>query len=403
MKVKSEKSFEEQKAEREANKNTVDHPLAEGKKLDMSRGELNSFTKAMEKQEFRAMLDDYVDEISDPRYKPEMKQYLRQMEEQGDLPPGTALIEPEAGYCLKTTSKKLMNDKNKTFFDQKTFINVCFHPKVPKAEKIPTTGPDGKPGYSWSLPYRVSKQRHDQDKEKNLVSTFDVIFNDDIKQYMVYPDFQKFVSDTAIDGISRVLAENKEKISTDYKIMKNLKCKGGEPALMTIKLDETENPLLKNMDITKAKPGLQKELEKKRSAHLDKLEKEEMEKKRLEEAKRTFEEHDEESEEEAEEERPTGIVQPKYKIVHSYDADIGGAWGGFQTSKMQHETDMKSKVPQGLSVTINLKWVDSIKNAKLDINETSLVFEYPELYYLDLNLKYKVDSEAGKAKFDKAK
>lgn len=50
-----------------------------------------------------------------------------------------------------------------------------------------------------------------------------------------------------------------------------------------------------------------------------------------------------------------------------------------------------------------MKWVDSIKNAKLDINETSLVFEYPELYYLDLNLKYKVDSEAGKAKFDKAK
>lgn len=56
-----------------------------------------------------------------------------------------------------------------------------------------------------------------------------------------------------------------------------------------------------------------------------------------------------------------------------------------------------------MTVTINLKWVESIKKAKLDINEFSLVLEYPELYYLDLNLKYKVDSDAGNAKFDKVK
>ena len=46
----------------------------------------------MEQEQFRDMLTDYVDEISDPKHKPEMKQYLRQLEEQGDLPPGTKLI-----------------------------------------------------------------------------------------------------------------------------------------------------------------------------------------------------------------------------------------------------------------------------------------------------------------------
>lgn len=143
MKVKSEKTYEEQQADRKANEGTIDNPLVEGKKLDMSRKELGSFTKAMEKEEFRHMLDDYVDEISDPRYKPEMKQYLRQMESQGDLPVGTTLIEPEAGFCLKTVSKKLVNEKEKIFFDQKTFINVCFHEKVPKAEKEPITNADG--------------------------------------------------------------------------------------------------------------------------------------------------------------------------------------------------------------------------------------------------------------------
>ena len=44
-----------------------------------------------------------------------------------------------------------------------------------------------------------------------------------------------------------------------------------------------------------------------------------------------------------------------------------------------------------------------MKNAQLDIDETTLVFKYPELYYLDLNLKYKVDFENGNAKFDKTK
>ena len=44
-----------------------------------------------------------------------------------------------------------------------------------------------------------------------------------------------------------------------------------------------------------------------------------------------------------------------------------------------------------------------MKGAQLDINETSLVFGVEGLYYLDLNLKYIVNSEEGNAKFDKTK
>lgn len=95
--------------------------------MDMSANELKTFTKAMDEDKFKEMLGDYVDEISDPKHKPELKQYLRQMEEQGDLPPGTALIQPEAGFCMKTTCKKMVSEKTKSFFDQKCFINVCFH------------------------------------------------------------------------------------------------------------------------------------------------------------------------------------------------------------------------------------------------------------------------------------
>ena len=274
IQTKSKKSYEEQKAEREEAKNRIDHPLMEGKKIDMSHNELKTFTKAMEQKEFKSMLSDYVDEISDPKHKPELNAYLRQMEEQGDLPPGTILIEPTAGFCLKTMCKKLVSERNKTFFDQKCFINICFHETIAKHQKVQVTKPDGTVGFDWSLPYRVSQQRHDQDQNKNLVSTYDVVFHDAIKSYLVYPEFQKFVADTAIDGVNRVLHDQNEKLSSDYKIMKNLKCKGGSPGLMTIKV-EGDNPLLNNMDIDKTKSKLQKEIE---QVKIDQMSKEEKEK-----------------------------------------------------------------------------------------------------------------------------
>lgn len=45
----------------------IDHPLFEGKKMDMSKQELKAFTSAMEKEEFKNILNDYVKEISDPK------------------------------------------------------------------------------------------------------------------------------------------------------------------------------------------------------------------------------------------------------------------------------------------------------------------------------------------------
>ena len=63
----------------EEEKNQIDHPLYEGRKMDISRKELNEFTKAMEHTEFHDLMGDYVDEISDPKHRPEHDQYLREM------------------------------------------------------------------------------------------------------------------------------------------------------------------------------------------------------------------------------------------------------------------------------------------------------------------------------------
>jgi len=42
---------------------------------------------------------------------------------------------------------------------------------------------------------------------------------------------------------------------------------------------------------------------------------------------------DEASDKSEDEERPTGIVQPKYKIVHSYPNNIMDAWEGHQGTR----------------------------------------------------------------------
>ena len=139
----------------------IDHPLAEGKKLDITREELRTFTKAMGDDKFKSMMNDYVDEISDPKHRPELDQYLRELEERGELPPGTKLIQPIAGFCIKSTSKKMVSDIKKTFFDQKTFVNICFHEEVDKPVKEMKTNADGKTGTAWQLPYRVSKGKPD--------------------------------------------------------------------------------------------------------------------------------------------------------------------------------------------------------------------------------------------------
>jgi hypothetical protein len=45
---------------------------------------------------------------------------------------------------------------------------------------------------------------------------------------------------------------------------------------------------------------------------------------------------------------------------------------------MAHEKEIRKKIPTHITVTIELKWIDSIKLAKLEINEQTILFEYPD-------------------------
>ena len=51
--------------------------------LDLTEEEQNKFTKAFQDKEFRKMMAEYVDEISDPKHRAEQDAYIREMEAKG--------------------------------------------------------------------------------------------------------------------------------------------------------------------------------------------------------------------------------------------------------------------------------------------------------------------------------
>ena len=67
-------------------------PLAGDKNFTMSKVEMKGLTKAMESQEFSKIMNEYIEDISDPKHKSELEQYLKECEERNELPPNTKLI-----------------------------------------------------------------------------------------------------------------------------------------------------------------------------------------------------------------------------------------------------------------------------------------------------------------------
>lgn len=97
--------------------------------------------------------------------------------------------------------------------------------------------------------------------------------------------------------------------------------------------------------------------------HKEKLAEEEKAKKDAEDAANADDDEEDESEKSSDEERPAGIVQPKYKIVHSYPQDIiMDSWQGHQgTLEAAQLEQSKKKLPDSLTVTIFAKHVESMK------------------------------------------
>jgi dynein assembly factor 2, axonemal len=87
----------------------------------MTREDLKKIEKSMKRPEFMGLLNEYMIEISDPKNKIEYDQYLRQMENEKELPKHMKIVELTPKFCFRTL---IVSQKNKKH-EMKFFINMC--------------------------------------------------------------------------------------------------------------------------------------------------------------------------------------------------------------------------------------------------------------------------------------
>jgi len=85
--------------------------------------------------------------------------YLKQLENEKELPKGSILLKAEPGFCMKSS----FHNKNDKKASKKLFINVCTSNEV----KRPFLNTDSSTeGPSWRIPYLLGRMHLDQDKSQ---------------------------------------------------------------------------------------------------------------------------------------------------------------------------------------------------------------------------------------------
>ncbi|KAG7386611.1 Protein kintoun [Phytophthora pseudosyringae] len=215
--------------------------------------EQHKFLSAMKQPEFRSLLNEYMQEISDPSNRAETERYLSQLEGEQKVPTDKQLVKPTPGFVVKTKWEEATH---------KIFINVCSSDKMqpPSSTKVAI----GQQGTSWNLPYSLGPERLEQDKGGSGVPTFDVCFHPRVIEFaMARPDYRHMVISTCLDAVEPILRESRRKpnalLAKDYHILKGVAYKSGDPVTMCLR-KEREAPEPTKSKKTKAaqsKPKVQ--------------------------------------------------------------------------------------------------------------------------------------------------
>ncbi|KEP65721.1 UNVERIFIED_CONTAM: hypothetical protein HHA_249290 [Hammondia hammondi] len=185
----------------------------------------------MRSRDFRGLLHNYVDEISDPKHKKEQEDYILQLEEQGDMPKGCVLLRPEIGCCVKSD----VVYPNGVY--QKCFINICHSPWIQDFTVEPRDG-----GSAVDLPYSIGAPRPDKDKHGSACLTFDVcISTNTFGQCHRQPTLLRVLIESCTEKVNACYLKGRERIHPDFQVLPKMKCKGDLPGLMSIREDLIKN------------------------------------------------------------------------------------------------------------------------------------------------------------------
>lgn len=319
--------------------------------LGVTKEELKTIEGALKKEEFRKLLQDYVDEVTDPENQRIFEKEITELEkERGN---DVTFIHPTPGFVIKTS----LDGKSKAF------INICSNENIGKPSSVPDDG-----GMHWSVPYSQAPPREDVDKKNNICYVFDVVFNPNTLQMArENGKFKELVNDTAMNAV-----ESNFKVTLDRKNVRFPKiCYKGfkHPTVIrkksknsTLPSDETDQGIFEIPNYPYA-PINEESNSHKSVSFQPKL--------------------------------PEEYTTPKYILKQRRNVDMQECTNSM-TSKIN------AAIPNELVIEIELPLIKSASNVTLDVTEKSLKLtsEKPAKYKLDITLPYAVDEDKGNAKFD---
>jgi dynein assembly factor 2 len=351
----------------------------------MTRDELRNLLKAMGKEGFDEIMEEYMKEISDPNNVKETNEYLRNAEQTKDLPSNVKLAQPGKGFCLKSEKYSIKRPAAR----QKVYVNICSYDGVGKPFENPPSS------NMWSLPHLINKGRNDQTNKGKLCTTYDVIFHSEaIKKANSSLAFKKFVCDSAVNGINNnLLKASEEKISNDYTIKSKYEYKGKEVAYMNVHALHQGEFDSKKEPIENYQTNMMKEVDQIKNASTQNIEDQE---------ESTFDKPDINVETANKEVKELASVtqkeedkKPKYKIKYS---DIIELHKYFYNPSKENEDQY-----QKLIIEISVPKLASLNQANLELDTKKLKFSYKDIYNLDLELPVEIDKDKSEAKFDRKK
>ncbi|CAD7970826.1 unnamed protein product [Amoebophrya sp. A120] len=352
---------------------------------DLTTDDVSRINKAMKTEQFGNLMQDYLDEISDPKNRDEYDQYMEQLEEKGEMPDGMELLRCEPGFCVKT-EVQFKNGQT-----QKCYINVCYSNLLKDVEMVQTEG-----GSQVSLPYSLSPPRVDQDSKKATCLTCDFgVSENSFAQCKQNPDFLRMIVDIATKNLSQNFLKGFEEVKNDFKVMKKIQCKGGKPYMMSVRTADLKQEKRKkkkkkasdpkNDGIT---PGELKEMKKDATKRL----------------KNMMDDDDDSGDEEkdekdAPEEQTKKIRVPQHSLIHQGELDFL-EFDSIQKGLSQQT--IPPRIPRNLKLVVKLPGINSASEIELDVQADNIVLE-TQYFYLDLPLPYVILPDDGSAKFDKPK
>ncbi|XP_033319378.1 protein kintoun [Bombus bifarius] len=329
--------------------------------LDVTKEELKNLTECLKKEEFRKMLIEYVEEVTDPKNMEVYQKEITLLEKKRGV--DVTFVAPQPSYVIKTSING----------DKKCFLNICTSELTDPPSSQPSFE-QGHHGQQWSIPYLLTPPRDDLDKKNVRCKVFDVIFHPDtIFLSTKHAELRKIVNSTAIDGVENNFNEKLIRykgICHPTVIRKPSKSQPEEeldiePEIyqkLMASYDKSRQPRPKRMEKVPKRSPSTKYYNKKANKSTD---------------------------------TDNKFTTPKFSIKHQSDVELED----FSTNR---NAKMNATVPKRLIITIDLPLLKTATDASLDVQERYLSIKSikPAKYLLELPLPYRVDADRGNAKFD---